>query len=52
MKAYDEENGMLAEDWETSEALRSIEEKFGDSGAPDAIDLDDAAESFWQGGDV
>ena len=52
MRAYDEENGMLAEDWETSEALRSIEEKFGDSGSPDAIDLDDAAEAFWQGGDV
>ena len=52
MKAYDEEHGMLAEDWEISEALKSLEEKFGDSGAPDAIDLDDAAESFWQGGDV
>ena len=52
MKAYDEEHGMLAEDWEIFEAMRSIEERFGGSGIPDAIDMDDAAEAFWSGGGV
>ena len=52
MKDYDEEHGMLAEDWETFEAIRSLEEGFGAGGIPDAIDMDDAAESFWRGGDA